>query len=117
MQYLTRCSSLIAIPNGLYAYCYRVVSAMGSVQTEKLVKNDLLMLELMGEEVWQRPILAAILYRMIIPKLQQREMKVKEIANYKPYLNKINMMELLHSSLPIKAKLIVKIMKQVVRLW
>ena len=116
MQYLTRCSSLVAIPNGLYAYCYRDVSAMGSARAEKLVQNDLLMLELMGSEVWKRPILAAIIYRMIIPKLQERKMRLCDIARYRLYLDKICMKSLLQSSLPIKTKVVAASMKIIVRI-
>lgn len=115
MQYLMRCTFLVAIPNGLYAYCYRDASAMGSAQTKKLVQNDLLMLELMGEEVWQRPILAAIIYRMVIPKLQEKKLKLRDVNQYGPYLKKIKINKLLSSSLPFKAKVIVAIMKQIVR--
>lgn len=115
MQYLTRCSSLVAIPNGLYAYCYRDVSAMGVARAEKLVQNDLLMLELMGAEVWKRPILAAIIYRMIIPKLQEKKLKLMGVYQYKPYIKKIRINKLLSSSLPFKAKFIVTLLKQIVR--
>ena len=114
MHYLVRCSTLVAIPDGLYSYCYRESSVMGSVQTDKLVSNDLMMLELMGEKVWERPILAAILYRMIIPKLLENKMKMREIAKYKKYLAKVGIWKLLSSSLQIKAKIIVSLLKLIV---
>lgn len=114
MHYLVRCSTLVAIPDGLYAYCYRESSTMGSIQSDKLLSNDLLMLELMEDEVYVRPILAAILYRMIIPKLQEHKIKMREIAKYKKYLSKVGIWKLLCSSLPIKAKIIVSLLKLIV---
>lgn len=116
MHYLMRCTTMVAIPNGLYAYCYRESSAMGSVPTEKLIGNDLLMLELMGEKVWERPMLASILYRMIIPKLQGHKMKLQDIGRYRFFLSKITLKTLIYSPLPIRAKIIVLVMKQFVRI-
>ena len=111
MHYLMRCDTIVAIPNGLYAYCYRKSSAMGTAQKDKLVTNELSMLELMGEKVWKRSILAAILYRMIIPKLQENKIAFRDVVCYKQYLDKIGVSNLIQSSLPFKAKIIVLIMK------
>ena len=114
MHYLMRCTTIVAIPDGLYAYCYRASSAMGSAQTDKLVANELMMLDLMGRIVWERPLLAAILYRMIVPKLQEHKIRMREVVQYKPFLLKVRTWNLLRSSLPIKAKIVISLMKLIV---
>ena len=107
MSYYMNCDECIATPNGRYNYLYRDGSAMNRMDDETRINNDLKMLKaLEGTKVERHPVFSALMYRMILSKLRERQLRVGQIGRYRRYIRRIKLAPVLRNRLPLKVFLV-----------